>query len=447
MALHRGFSSVEEHDAYIADCWNSVVRKGDIIYILGDLTMEKGDYSILASLAGFKKIVLGNHDMPQHIPKMLEHVNSVCSSYKLKGCILTHIPIHESEIGRYRYNIHGHCVDEETEILTIDGWKLYNEINIGDEIYSYNGLNKELELDIIYNIIVHKSYSGKIYSISKKNQKPFIKVTDKHMMPYEGNNGNYMSELALDFFKVTQRKLYKSFLFKNKGVDLSDDLLKLYIYLVADGNTTNNTLCRFNFLKERKIELVEELLQRLGIKYSRNTSKGQTRINFQMPSELYNWKIKGLDKKILNSTRHQAKIIKQSYKDTDGNRDLIFTSKKEEVDILQHMFTLNGFLCKSFSRVHGYGKNLSYQLSVTDRLTEITTNINKKVLEEYVENKLMWCIQCKNKNFIMRRSGSVTLTGNCHEKSLDDSRYINVSCEAVGYTPVLFSSLIPCATP
>ena len=115
MALHRGFFSVEEHDAYIVNCWNSVVRKNDVVYILGDLTMEKGDYSILSYLAGFKKVVLGNHDMPQHIPKMLEHVNSVCSSYKLKGCILTHIPIHESEIGRYRYNIHKHVHEKSLD--------------------------------------------------------------------------------------------------------------------------------------------------------------------------------------------------------------------------------------------------------------------------------------------------------------------------------------------
>jgi calcineurin-like phosphoesterase family protein len=32
--------------------------------------------------------------------------------------------------------------------------------------------------------------------------------------------------------------------------------------------------------------------------------------------------------------------------------------------------------------------------------------------------------------------------GHVHENTLEDSRYINVSCEAVDYTPVLFDELI-----
>ena len=41
MAFHRGFQSVEEHDQHIIDCWNNVVTKGDTVWILGDISMEK----------------------------------------------------------------------------------------------------------------------------------------------------------------------------------------------------------------------------------------------------------------------------------------------------------------------------------------------------------------------------------------------------------------------
>lgn len=108
MALKRGFLSVEEHDEYIIKMWNSVVKKKDTVIICGDITMEKANYQILDRLNGFKKIVLGNHDQPQHVPELLKHVNSVCGVMKFKGFWISHIPIHPTEL-RGLKNIHGHC--------------------------------------------------------------------------------------------------------------------------------------------------------------------------------------------------------------------------------------------------------------------------------------------------------------------------------------------------
>lgn len=108
IAIKRGFNSVEEHDEHIVEKWNSVITKNDTVWVLGDITMEKANYAILDRLKGYKKVILGNHDRPQHIPEMLKHVNSVCGARQLKGFMLTHIPIHVTEIGRFRANIHGH---------------------------------------------------------------------------------------------------------------------------------------------------------------------------------------------------------------------------------------------------------------------------------------------------------------------------------------------------
>jgi calcineurin-like phosphoesterase family protein len=109
MAIRRGFLDETEHDEHIISMWNSVVTKHDIVWILGDITMEKSsNYHLLNRLNGIKKVVLGNHDKPQHVPELLKYVNHVCSSFKYSGCLLTHIPIHESELNRFKLNIHGH---------------------------------------------------------------------------------------------------------------------------------------------------------------------------------------------------------------------------------------------------------------------------------------------------------------------------------------------------
>lgn len=120
MALHRGFSTVEEHDKYIIAKWNSVVSKRDVTYILGDVTMEKSaPYYLLDRLNGLKHVVLGNHDRRQDVKKLLEHVESVAGMVQYKGIMLTHCPIHPMELEhRFRYNIHGHI--HENQVMRVD---------------------------------------------------------------------------------------------------------------------------------------------------------------------------------------------------------------------------------------------------------------------------------------------------------------------------------------
>lgn len=118
MAKKRGFISAHEHDEFIISQWNKVVNKKDTTYIIGDITMEKStNYAILDRLNGIKRVVLGNHDMQQHVPKLLNHVISVAGMIKKKfneqriTVFLTHCPIHPMELTRVKYNIHGHIHD------------------------------------------------------------------------------------------------------------------------------------------------------------------------------------------------------------------------------------------------------------------------------------------------------------------------------------------------
>ena len=120
MAIKRGFSCADEMNEYIIKSWNSVVNKKDTVYCLGDITMERSVfYPLLDKLKGYKKIILGNHDQPQHVPELLKYVNNVSSSKLIKNgeygnILLSHIPIHPQEFEyRLDFNIHGH-VHENT---------------------------------------------------------------------------------------------------------------------------------------------------------------------------------------------------------------------------------------------------------------------------------------------------------------------------------------------
>lgn len=104
----RGFSSVEEHDNTIISNWNSVVSKRDLVWVLGDVAMNKKYYSYMSLLNGTKNLVLGNHDVPKNLKLLQEYFNKICSCMVFKNLILTHIPIHENELKRFKNNVHGH---------------------------------------------------------------------------------------------------------------------------------------------------------------------------------------------------------------------------------------------------------------------------------------------------------------------------------------------------
>lgn len=151
MAIKRGFKDFEEHDNFLISQWNKVVHKKDTVWILGDISMEKSSpYVLLDKLNGIKNAVAGNHDMPQHIPELLKHVNKVCGMFKYRQYFFTHAPIHESELN-YRVigNIHGHL--HEKNIFTKfepDGVQEYDPryINVSCE---QNNFTPQLFTDLI----------------------------------------------------------------------------------------------------------------------------------------------------------------------------------------------------------------------------------------------------------------------------------------------------------
>ena len=109
LAKWRGFQDSFYHDDHLINQWNRVVNKRDLVYILGDITMETDEhYYKLDQLKGRKKVVLGNHDLGRHIPQLLNYVEEVSGMIDYKGMVLTHCPIHPNEIGFCRGNIHCH---------------------------------------------------------------------------------------------------------------------------------------------------------------------------------------------------------------------------------------------------------------------------------------------------------------------------------------------------
>jgi calcineurin-like phosphoesterase family protein len=107
MERTRPWDMLEEHDEAIIDNWNKVVGPKDLVYHLGDVVMNRNKLHLAGRLNGRKKLIFGNHDV-HPIEMYLEHFESVASYKVFEWAILSHIPVHESQLTRFKFNIHGH---------------------------------------------------------------------------------------------------------------------------------------------------------------------------------------------------------------------------------------------------------------------------------------------------------------------------------------------------
>ena len=102
----RQGATVDEHDEWLIDTINSVVRPKDYLYLLGDLVFGADNLHKLGRINGDKRIILGNHDT-YDIQEYTKYGKILPSLYKYKHFWLSHAPVHPEEL-RGRVNVHGH---------------------------------------------------------------------------------------------------------------------------------------------------------------------------------------------------------------------------------------------------------------------------------------------------------------------------------------------------
>lgn len=121
------FVSIEHHDATLLNNILDTVGKRDTLWLLGDTFMPHDAESLTACVdiyhelhnnVGNLRFILGNHctDNPYR-NMMIRYINQdhdVHSLVKYKGCWLSHVPIHPSEL-RGKFNIYGHTHNNKVD--------------------------------------------------------------------------------------------------------------------------------------------------------------------------------------------------------------------------------------------------------------------------------------------------------------------------------------------
>jgi calcineurin-like phosphoesterase family protein len=108
---NRPFKDVEEMNENLIVCWNSLVKKDDIVYHLGDFAMGGAEKieSLTARLNGRKMLILGNHDS-NAATWYMKHGFEWATRFPIifeKFFILSHEPLFMEANSPY-VNAHGH---------------------------------------------------------------------------------------------------------------------------------------------------------------------------------------------------------------------------------------------------------------------------------------------------------------------------------------------------
>jgi calcineurin-like phosphoesterase family protein len=103
----RPFNSADEMDEVMIERWNAMVGKDDKVYHLGDVAIPKKSLNLLEKLNGRKILIKGNHDIHK-LSDYSKFFSDIRAFHVLNGCVLSHVPLHPSSLGKFGCNIHGH---------------------------------------------------------------------------------------------------------------------------------------------------------------------------------------------------------------------------------------------------------------------------------------------------------------------------------------------------
>lgn len=138
----KQFGSIEDHDKYVIERYNSVVGKDDLVYILGDIGFTPKDSlgDKVRQLHGRKILIIGNHDRLQDGDYINMGFIQVVRHpiFYSNNIILSHIPVLECLNSPYTICVHGHL---HNNYLTLP-----NFFNVNIELHDFLPINiKEFE--------------------------------------------------------------------------------------------------------------------------------------------------------------------------------------------------------------------------------------------------------------------------------------------------------------
>lgn len=327
------------------------------------------------------------------------------------------------------------CLSEDTEILTEDGWKFYDEIKIGDTIKNFNLETKEVEKQKVVKFF-SREYEGKMYNLKNRVQDQLISPNHR-VVRKKFNSDKYILE---PIEKVKKLKSSPIVPLQTKGYltgEYSEEDIKkakLTAWIIAEGTSDKHGrgTGRISIYKSEKInkDEYEDILSLIdyfdlnySVSYNDHTlgeTVNQIRFNAESSRKLYkeffdntdkHKGIKFIPKWILNADKKIAEEFIETYIRADGHEEVKICTTHEEIkDGLVELITNSGKASTVRVEKPTFNK-LSKKDKYIIRILKSKQSYIQKINE--VDYKgIIWCPTTKNETVIARRNGKVFITGN-----------------------------------
>ena len=346
------------------------------------------------------------------------------------------------------------CVDKDTEYFNGTKWVKINEYKEGDKVLIYDE-NGKARLELPQRYI--KESCEEMTLITNASGSINQCLSDDHRVMYTTSKTMKPHFIRFDEFKKQYQQnvngfngfILSAFEYEGKGIELSDEEMRVQIMTMADATFTPNdtNYCTLRLKKERKIERAKELLDKANIEYGVHLDKKNnfTVIHYYAPR-----KEKVFGDFWYDCNKHQFEVILDECLKWDGNeyknRKQFNTTVKENADFIQFVSSALG----KRSVVHKQDRRgreketngKTYQIKSIEYTVQLT-NQNKLGLiakkdrprlnftNYKTEDGFKYCFTVETGMLILRRNGRIFVTGNCGKTML--GKAIANECGATFY--------------
>lgn len=327
------------------------------------------------------------------------------------------------------------CYDDETEIYTSEGWKLFAELNGREEVLTLNPQTRGLEWQKP-SAYYKKEWHGDLLHIFNQNTE--LRVTPDHDCVYfTQNNPN------LQFMKAcelnTSTYLYAGCEWKGEdvetvelgGVQVQSELAcKLLAYYLADGSRHSNTAIK---IAQRNNETMYNELKALPFKVWHDDNKiiVYGKALQEEFAKFGHAETKFIPDKIKRLSRRLLRVFLDAYVATDGyvaknkvngfstEHRSVFTCSKRLAEDLGEIALKAGFRpkfdvqkCKGqVQRFRNGEYTINHDVYVIHLNWRTNITLARRVYEHYDGN--VYCVEVPNHTLYTRRKGRTVWCGNC----------------------------------
>lgn len=343
------------------------------------------------------------------------------------------------------------CVDCDTEFFNGTKWKKISDYKHGDMVLQYN---EDGTAELVEPLAYIKNERDYLWHFSTKYGLDQC-LSDEHTVVYKSGtagNGNESHMHKIKFKELRERHekcvngfggtFYTSFDYGGRGIDLTDDEIRLMIATFADGsfhkkyeNNQESKLynqARFHLKKDRKKDRLVSLANACNVEWRRAESAAEGYDDYYVN---VSFRAKHYPEEWYNCTKHQLQVIADEVMFWDGDykkNNCYSTTCKEDADFIQFVYSSLGYRAiisindRSGRQYFTNGKiytrkSAEYTVMYTKRnLVGMTSDKNKKIeINKYKTlDGYEYCFTVPSHMLVLRRNNKIFITGNCGKSTM-----------------------------